>query len=311
VPIMSCPLGCGPYETDIVVARLISTTHPWLRIFPQETPGWAYNFKLMARDKQRWKDTVFENSTGSIWLGRKGIKPFFEEVTDVPGLKFLFMEGILNHGQFMITLDPNIKSYADMKGKRLGIGLRGQSHWGGFAKVLLEAAGVTEQNAKLDWLGTVGATDALLDGRVDVATGGIATEPSLKEILQLHPVKVLAASGRKFYYVAPGGELIDKVNKQYDAPFIKLTIPNGTLPQQTAEIVVSADVGGKTVHESFPDELAYEITKAFVQTGIEAAKYQALAKLMTPEMFTFGLTEKNTHPGAIRAFKELGLWKGK
>ena len=31
--------------------------------------------------------------------------------------------------------------------------------------------------------------------------------------------------------------------------------------------------------------------------------------MLTPEMMLDGLTDENTHPGAIRAFKEIGIWE--
>jgi hypothetical protein len=30
--------------------------------------------------------------------------------------------------------------------------------------------------------------------------------------------------------------------------------------------------------------------------------------MLTPDMMIDGLTEENTHPGAIRAYKEIGIW---
>ena len=40
----------------------------------------------------------------------------------------------------------------------------------------------------------------------------------------------------------------------------------------------------------------------------EMRKLNALGAMMTDKMMLDGLTEENTHPGAVRAFKELGIW---
>ena len=40
----------------------------------------------------------------------------------------------------------------------------------------------------------------------------------------------------------------------------------------------------------------------------EMRKLNKLWAMMTNKMMTDGLTEENTHPGAIRAYKELGIW---
>ena len=41
---------------------------------------------------------------------------------------------------------------------------------------------------------------------------------------------------------------------------------------------------------------------------LEMRKLNKLWAMMTNKMMTDGLTEENTHPGAIRAYKELGIW---
>lgn len=311
VPILQCPLGCGPYEVDQVVAKFVGEKHPWLRLIPVETPGWIFNLKEMSKSQDKWKTHIFGFSTGAEWLGREAIKPFFETRTVLEGRKFLFMDDMLAIGTFFMTLDRDIKTLSDLKGKRIGIGLRGQSHWGGYAKVFLEAEGVTEKNSKIDFLGGLKAVEALLDGRVDAAVSGVHLEVNLKGKVLGPPLTQLGASGRKFFYVAPRPETIDKVNQTLNAPFLKVKLAAGFLPHQTEDIVVAADIGGKAAHASFPEDLAYEISKAYIQFGPELGRFQALGQLVTREMLVTGLTKENTHPGAIRAFKEAGLWKGK
>ena len=41
----------------------------------------------------------------------------------------------------------------------------------------------------------------------------------------------------------------------------------------------------------------------------ELRKINKVFAMMTDAMMTDGLTEENTHPGAMRALKELGIWK--
>jgi TRAP-type uncharacterized transport system substrate-binding protein len=62
-------------------------------------------------------------------------------------------------------------------------------------------------------------------------------------------------------------------------------------------------------HESFPEELAYKLVKAVAEYGSQMADLHALWKLWSPDLMVCGLTDTNTNPGAIKAYKELGYWE--
>ena len=42
--------------------------------------------------------------------------------------------------------------------------------------------------------------------------------------------------------------------------------------------------------------------------GPQMKDLHGLWRIWSPELMVGGLTEENTHPGAIKAFKELGWW---
>ena len=87
-----------------------------------------------------------------------------------------------------------------------------------------------------------------------------------------------------------------------------LTVPPGTLKGQDKPFIVGADRGFKAAHPTFPDELAYKLVMAVAEYGPQMGKLHGLWKIWSPELMVGGLTENNTHPGAIKAFKELGYW---
>ena len=61
--------------------------------------------------------------------GKPEIKEFLPEPITVP-FKLLFGEAFWGQGKFFVSLDPNIKTPADLKGKRIALGLRTQSDFG-------------------------------------------------------------------------------------------------------------------------------------------------------------------------------------
>ncbi|GAI79887.1 unnamed protein product, partial [marine sediment metagenome] len=75
------------------------------------------------------------------------------------------------------------------------------------------------------------------------------------------------------------------------------------------DLAVGVDRVFGAVHPSFPEDLAYKYVTAYAKVAPTLKEYHALWKYVwTFEGMVSGLTEKNTHPGAIRAYKELGLW---
>lgn len=309
IAMLEWPTGYGPPEQAVILGRLISEGSDKIRLAAQETPGYVYNLKIMAKDEWRWKRHIMGTNPGARWLAENAVKPFFEEPIKQEW-KLIWGEAISLNGNF-VTLDPNIKTPADFKGKRIALGLKTQTNWAGFTTVILEHGfGITPQNATLEYLGPKASMDALLDGRVDVAVYGTLTTVGLDPVQPGPTLRHLASSGRKFYYVDIGRAAIERVNKKVGTPFLTAALPAGKLPGQTKPLELFGDVDQKTAHPSFPDDLAYELTKAVLQYAPQVGKYFAYGELWTkPELFVLGLNEKNTHPGAIRAFKEAGLWE--
>ncbi len=308
IAMLEWPTGYGPPEQAVVLSRLISESDNKIRLSAQETPGYVYNLKIMAKDDWRWERHIFGHSSGAEWLSKKGIKPFFEE--PIPQeWKNLWGEAVWLNGNF-VTLDPKIKTPADFKGKRVALGLKTQTHWAGFATVVLEEGfGITDKNASLQYLGPKAAMDALLDGRVDAAVFGTVTSVGLDPLKPGPTLLHLASSGRKFYYVNIGHDAIERVNKKAGSPFLTVKIPAGKLPGQTQALELFGDVGWKAAHPKLSDDLAYELAKAVMQHAPQVGKYFAFGELWSkPDLFVLGLNESNTHPGAIRAYKEAGLW---
>lgn len=308
IAMLEWPTGYGPPEQAVVLGRLISQSDANIRLSAQETPGYVYNLKAMAKDNWRWKRHIFGHSSGAEWLSKKGIKPFFE--TSIPQeWKNLWGEAVWLNGNF-VTLDPNIKTPKDFKGKRIALGLKTQTHWGGFSTVILkEGFGITTDNASLQYLGPKAAMDALLDGRVDAAVFGTVTSVGLDPLKPGPTLLHLASSGRKFYYVNIGEDAIAGVNKKVGSPFLTVNIPAGKLPGQTQPLQLFGDVGWKAAHPSLSDDLAYELAKAVLEQAPKVGKYFAFGELWSrPDLFVLGLNEHNTHPGAIRAYKEAGIW---
>lgn len=312
VTVLTCPMGCGAIEGYTIFGSYAGKEHPWLAIQAQETPGYLYNIRELAQNKNRWKNTIVETEDTIIQLffhgGKEELKEFYPEPIKIRW-KLLYGETWWTQGMWFVTLDPKIKTPADMKGKRIGLGLRTQSDWGADARIFLETGyGITSKNADIRHLGPVAASEAMLDGKVDIVSMGMGTDAEFKNWVVAGPFKLLEASGRKLYFVGISKEAIDKVNKRYKTTYQSVMVPKGTLKGQEAEFLTGVDRGYTAVHPEFPDDLAYEFTKLMLKLRPRIADVHAMWKTLTDMTIIHGLTEENCHPGAIKALKEAGLW---
>src|SRR3546814_4743008 len=73
-----CPYGCGPITADtILMNQMILAGFPVV-LLPQETPGYMYNIREMAKEKH-WKRTIFGTEDHVIQLALKGGSPELKE----------------------------------------------------------------------------------------------------------------------------------------------------------------------------------------------------------------------------------------
>ena len=311
VPLLLCPSGCGPTEGDtILMTQMIKEGSP-VTLLPQETPGYIYNIREMSNDRN-WKRTVFSTEDVLIqlamkWGGTPEMKEFLPDPVPIR-FKLIYGETWWPIGKFFATFDPKIKTIADLKGKRISLGLRGQSDWGWYSRMVLEAYGVTPQNSDIRHLIPAVLTQQLIDGSTDAAVTVFGMEPNMKEWLIGGPLRQLEASGKPLRYLGVDKAIIDGINNKYGTTFTFTTIPAGTLPKQTEPLNVGLVRAYKAAHADFPEEVAYQIVMSVAKMAPKLRDLHILWKIWSPELMVAGLSDENVHPGAKRAYVELGWW---
>lgn len=312
VDVLVCPEGCGILLTDLYMEKAIGEVDPDLNLRPQATGGYLYNLIEMGRNPERWKNTIFAVNDDTLSFGPLGGKhPFTRFIPDPVNEAFRLLYGFYwgTTGHYFITLNPNLKRFSDLKGKKLGVGLITQSDWGMNPTLDLEYGyGITAENTEISYLGPAKLANPFLNGELDAIVAALGTGPGFKDWLPSNIFRDLKRSGKKLHYIGHDPGMADKINGQLNTAYIVVDIPPGTVPGQTETIHAIADRDFKACHESFPEELAYKIVKAVAKLGPKMKLSVGVWQTWTPEMMVAGLTEKNAHPGAIRAYKELGWW---
>lgn len=313
VPMLACPLGCGIVQTDTLLAAQMARANATVLPAAQETPGFMYNVRAMAR-KQRWKTTIFGTEDTVIQAAFQGGRPALKEFLPhrIPiKFKLLYGEGIVAQGKFFVTLNPKIKNIADLKGKRISVGLPTQSDWGMSAELLLKYGyGITRKNTHIRNVTPAVMTQQLIDGNTDAALVALITNSNKSVWWTSDLTSKLAGSGKQIHYLPVSNKAIDAVNKKFGMTLLTVKIPAGTLPDQKKVFLAGGNRIYEAVAPQFPPHTAYEIVKSVAKFGPTLKKTgQGLWKFWSPVNMVAGLTKENTNPGAIKAYKELGWWK--
>jgi TRAP transporter TAXI family solute receptor len=195
--------------------------------------------------------------------------------------------------------DSGIKSFEDLKGKRVNIGNPGSGQRGTM-EVLMERYGWTADDFKLaSELKASEQSKALCDNKID-AMVYVVGHPSgaIKE----------ATTSCESTIVSVKGEKVDALLA--DNSFYRTaTVPGGMYKGNDAD-TMTFGVGATFVSStSVPDDVVYNIVKAVFENFDTFKKlHPAFANLKKEEMIKDGLSAP-LHPGAAKYYKEAGLLK--
>lgn len=193
----------------------------------------------------------------------------------------------------LITLaDNNIKSVADLKGKKVAVGAAGSGVEAN-ARQIMAAEGITYDDIDEQYLSFAEAANGLKDGNIDAGfiTAGFPTA-AIQDLSAQHEVLLIPVSD------ATADKLIA------DYPFYtKVVIPAGTYQNQAEDIKTLAVKAMLVVTDDMDEQLAYDITKA-IYSNLDALKAaHAVGELIVPETAKEGLSIP-MHPGAEKYFNE-------
>jgi TRAP-type uncharacterized transport system substrate-binding protein len=306
--ILMTPEQSGVYHAYAIMQARSEENHPWLRPIAVETGGFNYNVNYIAKNPEKWTDTMLGSATVLEWAAQRGIQPFYPEPLSAVG-DLRVIGGMGGTGNFWVTLDPDIRTPNDFAGKRVSTGLLSQNEWGMYPKMLLDGWGITPKLKSFSALGPGKNIDALLDGKVQAAMMVSFFREDMREISLAAPFNQLLASNRPFYYVNVPPEMIRAYNQKTGAAFSIREFKANALAKQTQAFTTFGNEMTVSAHKTFPEDLAYEFAKLWVKMGPVVAKYNSLGKLWTPEGIAGPVRSDpaRAHPGALRAYKELGL----
>ena len=195
----------------------------------------------------------------------------------------------------IVTLDPNIKTVADLKGKRVSIGATGSGVY--FNAVdILGAYGMTEADIIPTYQGFGDSANSLKDGQIDAAFV-VAGAPTTA-IVEL-------ATTKTTYIVELEDEYITKLLSS--SPYYsKAVIPASTYNGQTEDATTVAVGAVILVRNDVPEEAVYALTADIFDNAASLVDTHPKYGELSLE-FGASITSVPYHAGAAKYFTEKGF----
>jgi len=208
---------------------------------------------------------------------------------------FRVIGGLYAEAVQLVTMDPEIKSVADLKGKKVSIGAAGSGVYFNAVDVLA-AAGLTEADIIPQYQSFGDSADALKDRKIDAAfiVAGAPT-PAIQEL----------CTSATAYLVPIDGDIASKL--MASSPYYtSYKIPAGTYNGQTEEVTTVTVKATLIVSTSADEEAVYNVTKAIFDNIDAITTAHAKGAELSLENATSGMTAP-FHAGAAKYFKEKGI----
>ncbi len=223
------------------------------------------------------------------WNGTKS----FEK--DGPTHDFRVLGGLYAETVQLLTMDDDIDSVGDLKGKSVSIGEAGSGVYFNALDVL-EGAGISIDDIKPQYQSFEDSKESLKDGKIDAAF--IVAGPPTSAITEL-----ATTNGVKLINI--DGDLRDKILA--DCPYYTAyEIPADTYPGQKDPVQTITVTATVVVSAGLDDDTVYNLTAALFDHASDIAKENAKGKELNLKTATEGM-EAPFHAGAAKYYKEHGI----
>ena len=208
---------------------------------------------------------------------------------------FRVIGGLYAEAVQLITMDPEIKSVADLKGKAVSIGAPGSGVYFN-AMDVLTAAGLTLDDIQPQYLSFGDSTDGLKDGKIQAAfiVAGAPT-PAITELCTTNSAYLVPIDGDIAATLMAGSPY-----------YTAYTIPAGTYNGQTEDVTTVTVKATLVVSADASEADVYAITAAIFDNIDAITVEHAKGAELSLENATTGMAAP-FHTGAAKYFAEKGI----
>ncbi len=200
----------------------------------------------------------------------------------------------------MARADQGIEALADLRGRIVSTGAPG-SGTELIALRLLDAAGLDPSgDLERQSLGASASVDALKDGKIDAFfwSGGTPTAAVLD----------LASTPRVDIAFLPNAEVLPTLHAAHSPTlYFAAALPQAAYPGLGSDVPVVGVANILVVDTAMEEELAYGITRAIFDLQVDLGAIHPQARSLSPQSAVQG-SPAPFHPGAVRYYRERGVW---
>jgi TRAP transporter TAXI family solute receptor len=277
------PLGGG-------LANLLTKYVPGWSASAEVTGGSVDNLKLLGAGKSELALSMVDAGLDAL----KGQDKFKGNPVPVRTLAVLYP----NRMHVVSTEATGIKTFADLKGKRVSTGSPG-SATEVMAFRVIEAMGLDkDKDLKRERLGVAESVNALKDGKIQAFfwVGGLPTAA----------VTDLGATPGVKITMIDHSEAVAKMNQKYGPLYAAAEIPAKTYPGQETPNKIAVVWNVLVTTDKLPDDVAYKIVQVIFEKRAEWGQVHKEALTLDMKNQLLSNTPMPFHPGAIKYFTEKG-----
>lgn len=279
------------YPLGTAIANTLTNANIGLNVTAESTAGSVENARFIGQSQT---EIGFVESMIADWSfnGKEMFKD--KKVENIRGLISLYPNTI----QTVVKAKSGIKSFSDLKGKKVAVGIQGSSSPLAMQAVL-ETYGLTMSDIKPQYLAFGPSMELLKDDQVDaVLVDAGAPNSAIIDISTQHEIKILSIDTDK----------INKMKEKY--PFFSdpVTIPKGTYKGFDEDITTTGSLATLCVRADLSEEMVYNMIKTIIEKKEDIAKVHEKGKTINLETATNGISIP-LHPGAEKYYKEKGIIK--
>jgi len=290
IPLYTAAAGGPSYMLGAGIASLTKKYVSGVEMVAEATPGSGPMVRNL-REREGMKREAFaiiaSDGAFNAYHGKKDYEG--KAYPAIRGITFLF-----GGPQFLaVPANSSIRSYSDVRGKRVGIGGPG-STIAESTLALLELYGIKRSDFKPYFFGYVEAANGIRDGSLD---GGILADVQYTELSLTQNVRAVPADE----------EILKKLLSQY--PYYPYAIfKSGSYKGVDQDTPAITFVVALYTYAGVSTDLVYQITKNLFEHREEYYQVHKFARMMTPETALKGIPIP-LHPGAEKYYKESGVIK--
>jgi len=275
------------------IANLVSKYNPDIKMTSSSTHGTVENMRLVGEKRI----DVGMTQPPADNYAFNGIELF--DGKPEPNLRFM-CGGHYSIGQIAVPVESDIKSIADLKGRKVAIGVPGSGVRHFVGRGLLRLGGLDLDQIEIVSLNQSQSADALQDGSVEAAvfSGGIPVA-GLVNLSMVKEVRILPVPPEAV-------EKMKKIDPPLGAALKSVTIPAGSYKGQDEDVSACGFITAFTTRDDVPEDIVYKILKTINEHQDELTEVHPSGKEYTLETLASGCGIP-PHPGSVRFFKENGI----